>query len=213
MLEDWNALGQLLDQGQREAEDKLRTAWRDALEQVLLAGGVGDDHAAWELVRQHDVDVDDGAAQMQLTAGALGPGARRAAEALAVWRELHAAWESATDTDEPWEDFRDAMAEMAPMVPDDALAELSAFATEANARHGTWPLVALGMSEGELVGRALDELSERSGIPRTALPAAPRLESPALALTESADALFAVADWVESCEAWARVLARLGLAR
>jgi hypothetical protein len=100
-------------------------------------------------------------------------------------------------------------------LPEDALAGLGALTAEIEAMgrapFGIWPLVATGERRSDIIGQTLRQLSERTGIARDQFPPVPfdLDDEPVLVLTDVAQAIEDLHEWMLERQGRARTLGRL----
>jgi hypothetical protein len=220
-MEAWRSLGLSLRLLVEECERDAITAWRYQLEQVLEVGGASADHPLRALVSSLRPDPESLDFVIPMEGGWVGNFARDRALMAAAARGLERAWKNADACAEDgdaendlWDDWSTLEP---PELPEDLrvrLGELADAATVAAAEPAsTWPMFETGELERDVIGQALDDVAERTGIPRAALPAVPAslAEKKVMVRAKSVDVIDELQQWLASREAWARVLGRLAL--
>lgn len=218
-LNTWHALGPALARLVASGERACIAEYHHHLRVVLLAGGVEEGDPLFMRVAAITPALGGAHLDMQASAGALG---QRLRELYGEWRaadELYGMWRSVDevldDLDDPWESLGEELANSGPSTPDAALEVLGTLPVEIQAMDGepfaTWPLVATGGRQSTVLGDALGQLSERAGIPRETLPTVPvdLDDEPILVLTDAAQALERLTEWMLERQGRARTLGRL----
>lgn len=207
-LARWSALGLRLPAVVERLEGEVRAEVFAHAQRLLDACGVARD--ARRLVDELAPDVRD--AEFVLLAGGLGPGIAAAAERAHLARELAAQWttleEARADGHLELSDvWRELGEELTRLVPSPELQELTVPTAPAAAPGELWPLRATGETVGEVVGEALAQLRQRSGLE---VPDSPHGSmEPVLTPLPVATDVAGLAAWLARREALARVLALL----
>lgn len=218
-LDTWRALGPALEHLVAAGERAIAAEYQECLRQVLFAGGVEEDDPLFARVQAISPSLVGGELGMRASSGLLGPRMHGLYDEWYAADQLYGMWsaidEALEDINDPWESLREELDNHGPPLPADALAALGALTAELDAMSrspfGTWPLVATGERRSELIGQALAQLSERTGIPRDQLPAVPADldDEPVLVWTEGAQAIDALYEWILERLGRARTLSRL----
>jgi hypothetical protein len=218
-LDTWRALGPALERLVAAGARAMTVEYQEHLRGALIAGGVEEDDPLLARVQAITPRLADGELGMRASIGLLGP---RMRELHGEWRaadELHGMWRAIDEALEyigdPWESLREELANSVRSPPEDALAALGALTAEIDAMgrapFGTWPLVATGERRSDLIGQALTQVSERTGIARDQLLPVPSDldEEPVLVWTDGAQAIEALHEWMLERQGRARTLGRL----
>lgn len=210
----WSEFVLVLDAWRQRVEARFIESYRFAYDQLLRAGGDFDlDHPI--RLASEKLTVDFEGPEFELRIGWLTPSLQEGGFLVLVLRKL---CEFANHSSKRikksarFKDFWKQVKANIPKLPKADVRKMAKFADEAKQARsdpfGLWPLLDHGMTEGELMGETLQQVSKRSGISLESQMSSPHLKNdfPVLSMTDVVQCSAQVGQWTIERGAWARVI-------